>query len=75
MILQPITLTGQHIRLEPLSTNHTPALARAGLHPDLWRLQPAPISTEDDMRRYVQTALDDQQRGSGLFFDSWARMA
>lgn len=68
MNLQPITLTGQSIRLEPLHTDHAPALARAGLHAELWRLQPAPITTEDDMRRYVQTALDDQQRGSGLPF-------
>lgn len=68
MTLQPITLTGQSIRLEPLRLDHTPALASAGLHAELWRLQPAPITTEDDMRRYIQTALDDQQRGSGLPF-------
>ena len=68
MTLQPITLNGQSIRLEPLRLDHTPALAGVGLHPDLWRLQPAPITTEDDIRRYIQTALDDQQRGSGLPF-------
>jgi RimJ/RimL family protein N-acetyltransferase len=68
MTLQPITLTGQQIRLEPLSTDHIPALVHAGLHPELWRLQPAPIATEDDMRRYVQTALGDQQCGTGLPF-------
>ena len=68
MHLQPITLVGQSIRLEPLRTDHAPALARAGLHAELWRLQPAPITTEDEMRRYVQTALDDQQCGSGLPF-------
>ena len=68
MSLQPLTLLGQTIRLEPLSLNHVPALTRAGLHAELWRLQPAPITTEDDMRGYVQTALDDQQRGSSLPF-------
>ena len=65
---QPITLAGQSIRLKPLCIDHVAALLRAGLHPELWRLQPAPITTEDDMRRYVQTALDDQQLGSGLPF-------
>ena len=48
--------------------DHAPALAHAGLHAELWRLQPAPITTEDDMRNYVQTALSDQQCGSGLPF-------
>ena len=68
MTLQPITLTGQSIRLEPLRIDHTPALAVVGLYPELWHLQPAPIVSEDDMRNYVQTALDDQQRGVGLPF-------
>lgn len=68
MSLQPVTLLGQTIRLEPLCLNHVPALTRAGLHAELWRLQPAPITTEDDMQGYVQTALDDQQHGSSLPF-------
>jgi N-acetyltransferase len=68
MNLQPITLTGQSLRLEPLRIDHVAALASAGLHAELWHLQPAPIMTEDDMRRYVQTALSDQQCGSGLPF-------
>jgi N-acetyltransferase len=68
MNLQPVTLAGHNVRLEPLLLGHTPALARVGLYPELWRLQPAPIMTEDDMRRYVQAALDDQLNGSGLPF-------
>ena len=68
MNLQPVYLDGRSIRLEPLRIDHTPALLQAGQHPELWRLQPAPIETEDDMHRYVQTALDDQKHGSGLPF-------
>ena len=68
MTLQPITLAGQSIRLEPLQLNHVSALAEAGLFAELWRLQPAPVVTENDMRGYVQTALDDQERGVGLPF-------
>ena len=64
----PLTLSGTHIRLEPLTPNQVPALARAGLHPELWRLQPAPITTEADMQAYVAAALDDQQRGQSLPF-------
>ncbi len=57
-----------HIRLEPLTLDHVPGLARAGLFPELWRLQPAAINDEHDMRAYVVQALDEQQRGLSLPF-------
>jgi RimJ/RimL family protein N-acetyltransferase len=68
MNARPVTLAGRHVRLEPLALAHVSALARVGLVPELWRLQPAPIETEDDMRRYVQAALEDQERGLSLPF-------
>lgn len=68
MTLAAVTLSGSHIRLEPLRLDHVPALARAGLFPELWRLQPAPINNERDMHSYVAAALDDQQRGQSLPF-------
>jgi RimJ/RimL family protein N-acetyltransferase len=66
--LAPVTLSGVHVRLEPLTLAHVPGLARAGLFPELWRLQPAALHTEDDMFAYVSAALDDQQRGLSLPF-------
>ena len=68
MNLQPVTLAGHHIQLEPLRPDHIPALAQVGLYPELWRLQPSPITTENDMRRYVESALHEQQNGSSLPF-------
>jgi RimJ/RimL family protein N-acetyltransferase len=68
MRVAPVTLAGEHVRLEPLSIHHAGPLARVGLDPELWRLQPAPIETEEDMRRYVASALDDEQRGVSLPF-------
>ncbi|MDO8388758.1 MAG: GNAT family protein [Polaromonas sp.] len=68
MTLTPVTLRGSHVRLEPLALTHVPALARAGLFPELWRLQPAPINNEHDMHSYVAAALDEQQRGLSLPF-------
>jgi RimJ/RimL family protein N-acetyltransferase len=68
MRVEPVTLSGKFIRLEPLTMAHVPALARVGLEPELWRLQPTAIETEDEMRAYVEIALDEQQRGSGLPF-------
>lgn len=66
--LQPVTLTGDSVRLEPLAAHHAADLARVGLDPALWRLQPEPVATPDDMRRYVERALAAQQSGACLPF-------
>jgi RimJ/RimL family protein N-acetyltransferase len=66
--VEPITLCGRYVRLEPMTSDHAGPLARAGLFPELWRLQPSLLATADDMRAYVQTALDDQAKGMSLPF-------
>src|SRR5919201_7119846 len=68
MHVEPVTLAGRSVRLEPLTIEHVPALARVGLEPELWRLQPASIESADDMRGYVENALDEQRRGTALPF-------
>jgi RimJ/RimL family protein N-acetyltransferase len=45
-----------------------PALARIGLEPELWRLQPRAIESLADMRSYVALALEEQARGASLPF-------
>lgn len=37
MKVEPVVLTGTHIRLEPLSEAHVPGLAAVGNDPSLWR--------------------------------------
>lgn len=68
MKVEPVTLSGTVVRLEQLSMAHVPALTDVGLEPELWRLQPSPIASLDDMRNYVVTALTDQRQGTGLPF-------
>jgi len=68
MRIDPVALSGNHVRLEPLSLDHVRGLARIGLEPELWRLQPAAIATGDDMLRYVEKALEDRRRGVSLPF-------
>lgn len=68
MKITTVTLSGQMIRLEPMTIEHVPALARVGLEPELWRLQPTLINTLDDMQNYVMKALDEQNRGISLPF-------
>ncbi len=68
MNIEPITLKGRVVRLEPLGADHAPALARVGLDPELWRWIPVPVSDAAQMQAYVQTALAEQARGVSLPF-------
>jgi RimJ/RimL family protein N-acetyltransferase len=54
--------------MEPLSLAHHADLCAAGLHEDLWRLIPTVVATPDDMKSYIQSALDDQAKGVALPF-------
>jgi RimJ/RimL family protein N-acetyltransferase len=64
----PVTLASPDVRLEPLTPAHADALARVGLDPELWRWIPTPIGSVEEMRTYVATALEEQQRGVSLPF-------
>ena len=68
MTVQPVTLEGRVVRLEPLTLEHVEPLARVGLIPHLWTLQPTAINTVADMRRYVERALAEQENGVSLPF-------
>lgn len=66
--MSPIFLNGRTIRLEPLTTVHIPRLAAIGLESALWRWQPQPLETEQDMRDYVLRALKNQAAGIEIPF-------
>jgi len=66
--IQPVTLEGRHVRLEPLSFDHHAALSEVGLAEELWLWIPHPVRTLEDMREYIATALRWQAEGSALPF-------
>ena len=68
MQLQPVTLEGQHVRLEALSLAHHAALTEVGLDDELWRWIVTPVRTPEDMRSYIETALREQAAGTALPF-------
>ena len=69
MKIVPVTLEGGFVRLEPLSLAHHAALCEVGLDETIWRWNPRmPVRTPDDMRRYIDSALDQQARGESLPF-------
>lgn len=70
MRVEPITLTGQKVRLEPLSLEHAPALYEAIREvPNLWQYiyvrQPRSL---EQMEQWVTQALQDQAQGTSLPF-------
>src|SRR5438132_5122070 len=75
MTIEPITLEGGHVRLEPLTAAHCDALSEVGLDPDLWRWIPYGATTADEMRAYVKSALDAQAVGTALPFATVERGA
>jgi RimJ/RimL family protein N-acetyltransferase len=68
MPIEPITLEGTHVRLEPLSLNHLEGLCLVGLDAELWRWTTTFLSTRDDMLNYIQSALRSRDEGTALPF-------
>jgi len=73
MQIGSITLEGQHVRLEPVSLAHVPALWHAGAHAEIWRFLPYSMHSEDDMRTRVEADLAEQQAGELVRFTTVAR--
>ncbi|HEY1960771.1 MAG TPA: GNAT family protein [Rhizomicrobium sp.] len=67
-MLEPVTLEGSVVRLEPLSLEHLEGLTRVGLAPELWRWIPFAVTSRDEMRGYIETALEEQRAGQSLPF-------
>jgi RimJ/RimL family protein N-acetyltransferase len=65
---EPVILEGEHVRLEPLSFDHLPGLCAVGLDEQLWRLSTEMISTPEQMKAYVETALQQQAAGTSIPF-------
>jgi RimJ/RimL family protein N-acetyltransferase len=68
MKIEPVILEGEFVRLEPLRGEHLDGLCRAGLVEEIWRWSPDRISNREDMRRYIESALEDQRSGRALPF-------
>lgn len=67
MKVETVTLEGEIVRLEPLSVEkHFADLCRVGLDEEIWRWSPKQIKTAADLHNYIETALDEQQRGVSL---------
>jgi RimJ/RimL family protein N-acetyltransferase len=60
--IEPITLRGNLVTLEPLSVAHHDALVKAASDGELWKLWYTTVASPDNMHAYIATALDMQQK-------------
>ncbi|PTL76372.1 GNAT family N-acetyltransferase [Vitiosangium sp. GDMCC 1.1324] len=62
LVVPPVTLEGQAVRLEPLAMSHAPALA-AVAEPDIFEFFNVVLRTPKDVETYISDALEAAGRG------------
>lgn len=74
MNVQPVTLIGDHVRLEPLALSHAGGLLAAGGDPSIWTHFIRPMPRElAEIRSWIEEALAGQAHGARLPFAIIAR--
>jgi RimJ/RimL family protein N-acetyltransferase len=66
--IEPVTLEGRLVRLEPLSLDHVAGLAEVALDPAIWRWTIARPTTGEELRAWAETALEGRYAGTELPF-------
>ncbi|MGC1188540.1 MAG: GNAT family protein [Candidatus Acidiferrales bacterium] len=73
MIVEPVILEGRLVRLEPLRKEHLEALAEVALAPEIWRWTPIRVTTEADLRFWMEKNLEMAAAGKGLPWVTWSK--
>lgn len=69
MQIQPITLIGGHVRLEPMTEAHVPGLTEIGVGRDFWHFMVyGDMKAEADMHNWVLDILGRAKKGTDLPF-------
>jgi RimJ/RimL family protein N-acetyltransferase len=67
--IQPVTLTGRFVRLEPLRLEHLEGLCQVGLEPSIWEhMLYGKVESPLKMQAFIEDLLERQARGSDLPF-------
>jgi RimJ/RimL family protein N-acetyltransferase len=65
---EPVTLSGRHVRLEPMHADHEPDLRTAAADGELWKLRVTSVPEPEQTALYIATALMGQQDATMLPF-------
>ncbi|NKC15209.1 MAG: GNAT family N-acetyltransferase [Gammaproteobacteria bacterium] len=67
-MMQPKTLTGQYVRLEPLTEAHHDGLCKAIADGKLWKLFVTLVPRLEDVSGFIRQAVNEQESGLSLVF-------
>ena len=68
MLIEPVTLTGRWVRLEPLTPAHAAGLTEVCCHSEIWRYLRVELNNEHEVKGWIAAALDEQQKDQELPF-------
>lgn len=69
MEVKPVELTGKHVRLEPMTEEHTAGLAEIGVGQPFWHFMLyGDMNSVADMRKWVRDILSRAEKGTDLPF-------
>jgi len=66
--IEPVTLRGQHVTLEPLSRDHAAGVRTAAADGALWQLWYTSVPAPDGVDRWLDVALDMRERQGAMPF-------
>ena len=66
--IEPVTLSGSRVLLEPLSPEHFDGLSAAVKDGELWKLWYKSITSPDKAEAYIKTALDMRENAAAMPF-------
>lgn len=69
LIIEPVVLSGKHVRMEPLSETHIPGLSLVGNDPQIWHyMLYGDVTSEEKMAAWVLDILARKAAGTDLPF-------
>jgi RimJ/RimL family protein N-acetyltransferase len=71
--VEPVTLEGDYVRLEPMSLDHLAGLTQVGLDAEIWRWMPMFVQSPQDMRTLIEEALAEAEAGTMVPFTTIER--
>jgi RimJ/RimL family protein N-acetyltransferase len=66
--IEPVTLEGRHVRIEPLAYEHADGVRAAASDGELWRLWYTSVPAPDKTKEWIDIALDVRTRLGGMPF-------
>ncbi len=66
--IEPVTLSGRGIKLEPLALTHEAGLRAAAADGELWKLRVTSVPEPEQTRKYIEDALAMREAGNRFAF-------